>query len=72
MYAMLLLYSVLVSAAKQKNLMCCWALFSVLAPPELLIYEMAENGKNCDQRRVAMSKEQHNGSFPGKEYRQQY
>ncbi|XP_059111701.1 vacuole membrane protein 1-like [Peromyscus eremicus] len=25
---------------------------------------MAENGKNCDQRRVAMSKEQHNGSFP--------
>ncbi|CAH6775852.1 Vmp1 [Phodopus roborovskii] len=25
---------------------------------------MAENGKNCDQRRVTMSKEQHNGSFP--------
>nr|XP_020017409.1 vacuole membrane protein 1-like [Castor canadensis]XP_020017410.1 vacuole membrane protein 1-like [Castor canadensis] len=24
---------------------------------------MAENGKNCDQRRVAMNKEQHNGNF---------
>ncbi|XP_059003850.1 vacuole membrane protein 1 isoform X2 [Mustela lutreola] len=24
---------------------------------------MAENGKNCDQRRVAMNKEQYNGSF---------
>lgn len=34
-----------------------------LAPEELLIYEMAENGKNCDQRRVAMNKEQYNGSF---------
>ncbi|XP_047562493.1 vacuole membrane protein 1 isoform X2 [Lutra lutra] len=33
------------------------------APQELLIYEMAENGKNCDQRRVAMNKEQYNGSF---------
>ena len=47
--------------------MCCWALFSVLAPPEFLIYEMAENGKNCDQRRIAMSKEQHNGSLTGKD-----
>uniref|UniRef100_A0A8D1DWG6 Vacuole membrane protein 1 n=1 Tax=Sus scrofa TaxID=9823 RepID=A0A8D1DWG6_PIG len=35
----------------------------LLAPEELLIYEMAENGKNCDQRRVAMNKEQYNGSF---------
>lgn len=43
--------------------MYCWALLSALAPPELLIYEMAENGTNCDQRRGAMSKEQHNGSF---------
>lgn len=34
-----------------------------MAPPELLIYEMAENGKNCDQRHEAMNKEQHNGSF---------
>ncbi|XP_064127381.1 vacuole membrane protein 1 isoform X3 [Loxodonta africana] len=33
------------------------------APQELLIYEMAENGKNCDQRRLAMNKEQHNGNF---------
>ncbi|XP_074244177.1 vacuole membrane protein 1 isoform X3 [Saimiri boliviensis] len=33
------------------------------APQELLICEMAENGKNCDQRRVAMNKEQHNGNF---------
>uniref|UniRef100_A0A7N5JXG7 Vacuole membrane protein 1 n=2 Tax=Ailuropoda melanoleuca TaxID=9646 RepID=A0A7N5JXG7_AILME len=33
------------------------------APQELLIYEMAENGKNCDQRRVAMNKEQYNGNF---------
>ncbi|XP_032727791.1 vacuole membrane protein 1 isoform X1 [Lontra canadensis] len=33
------------------------------APQELLIYEMAENGKNCDQRRLAMNKEQYNGSF---------
>jgi len=24
---------------------------------------MAENGKNCDQRRVAMNKEQYNGNF---------
>ncbi|KAM7067578.1 vacuole membrane protein 1 isoform 2-T2 [Molossus nigricans] len=32
-------------------------------PQELLIYEMAENGKNCDQRRVAMNKEQYNGNF---------
>ena len=24
---------------------------------------MAENGKNCDQRRIAMSKDQHNGSL---------
>ncbi|KAI2584319.1 VMP1 isoform 14, partial [Pan troglodytes] len=24
---------------------------------------MAENGKNCDQRRVAMNKEHHNGNF---------
>uniref|UniRef100_A0A8D0TV48 Vacuole membrane protein 1 n=3 Tax=Sus scrofa TaxID=9823 RepID=A0A8D0TV48_PIG len=35
----------------------------MFAPEELLIYEMAENGKNCDQRRVAMNKEQYNGSF---------
>lgn len=27
---------------------------------------MAENGKNCDQRRVAMNKEQYNGNFTGK------
>lgn len=27
---------------------------------------MAENGKNCDQRRMAMSKEQQNGNFTGK------
>lgn len=26
---------------------------------------MAENGKNCDQRRVAMNKEQYNGNFTG-------
>uniref|UniRef100_A0A8C2U476 Vacuole membrane protein 1 n=1 Tax=Coturnix japonica TaxID=93934 RepID=A0A8C2U476_COTJA len=30
---------------------------------KLLIYEMAENGTDCDQRRVGMSKEQHNGNF---------
>ena len=40
--------------------------FALLAPQELLIYEMAENGKNCDQRRVAMNKEQYNGKFTGK------
>ena len=39
--------------------------FVLLAPQELLIYEMAENGKNCDQRRVAMNKEQYNGNFTG-------
>ncbi|KAB0362831.1 hypothetical protein FD754_006987 [Muntiacus muntjak] len=33
------------------------------APQDFLIYEMAENGKNCDQRRVAMNKEQYNGNF---------
>lgn len=42
--------------------------FTVLAPPEIPIYEMAENGKNCDQRRVAMNKGQHNGSFTGNMY----
>lgn len=40
--------------------------FALLVPQELLIYEMAENGKNCDQRRVAMNKEQYNGNFTGK------
>lgn len=43
--------------------------FALLAPQELLIYEMAENGKNCDQRRVAMNKEQYNGNFTGKVWR---
>ncbi|XP_072635833.1 vacuole membrane protein 1 isoform X4 [Canis lupus baileyi] len=38
-------------------------ILETLAPQELLIYEMAENGKNCDQRRVAMNKEQYNGNF---------
>ncbi|KAJ7422152.1 hypothetical protein WISP_38999 [Willisornis vidua] len=33
-------------------------------PHTRLIYEMAENGTDCDQRRTGMSKEQHNGSFP--------
>ncbi|KAB0367279.1 hypothetical protein FD755_020603 [Muntiacus reevesi] len=37
--------------------------FVLLAPQDFLIYEMAENGKNCDQRRVAMNKEQYNGNF---------
>ncbi|CAH2222153.1 vacuole membrane 1 [Pelobates cultripes] len=28
-----------------------------------LTYEMAENGTDCEQRRVGMAKEQHNGNF---------
>lgn len=35
-------------------------------PHTWLIYEMAENGTDCDQRRVGMIKEQHNGNFTGR------
>ncbi|KAJ7397612.1 Vacuole membrane protein 1 [Pitangus sulphuratus] len=38
-------------------------IYSLLDPPRRAIDEMAENGTDCDQRRTAMSKEQHNGSF---------
>lgn len=64
----MLLYSVLFSQRSKAEL--CHAsldiIFALLAPQGLLIYEMAENGKNCDQRRVAMNKEQYNGNFTGK------
>lgn len=50
----------------QSNKIIAGFYFAVLAPQELLINEMAENGKNCDQRRVTMNKEQHNGNFTGK------
>lgn len=38
----------------------------LLDPHTRLIYEMAENGTDCDQRRIGMTKEQHNGNFTGK------
>lgn len=40
-------------------------LFSLEDFQPQLTYEMAENGTDCEQRRVGVSKEQHNGSFTG-------